>query len=238
MSVVGLFVDAENLVYGYLNRFRAKLDPGKLVEIANEYGTVKYYKCFGDFTNPGLKEYENRFKANTFDIISEPSVERNGKFKEFTDFNMLNHIYQTLIDDDSVTTYVLGSGDGHFSELVNRLRIRHGKTVVIVGVDGTISSKLRTAEVRTLDGSEAIAEFDYQSLIRFMQSGDSMGKILTFGSTLRVYTQAPRDEVAQALKELLKEGCLCQVVEDIEGKKVRRLRINYDHEQVKSWLRQ
>ena len=25
MSVVGLFVDAENLVYGYLNRFRAKL---------------------------------------------------------------------------------------------------------------------------------------------------------------------------------------------------------------------
>ncbi|NLM40545.1 MAG: NYN domain-containing protein, partial [Firmicutes bacterium] len=104
MSVVGLFVDAENLVYGYLNRFRAKLDPGKLVEIASEYGTVKYYKCFGDFTNPGLKEYENRFKANTFDIISEPSVERNGKFKEFTDFNMLNHIYQTLIDDESVTT--------------------------------------------------------------------------------------------------------------------------------------
>lgn len=41
MSVVGLFVDAENLVYGYLNRFRAKLDPGKLVEIASEYGTVK-----------------------------------------------------------------------------------------------------------------------------------------------------------------------------------------------------
>lgn len=237
MSMVGLFVDAENLVYGYLNRFRARLDPGKLVEIANEYGTVKYFKCFGDFNNPGLQEYEDRFKANTFDIISEPSVERNGKFKEFTDFNMLNHIYQTLIDDDSVTTYVLGSGDGHFSELVNRLRIRHGKEVVIIGVDGTISSKLRTAVVRTLDAEDASAPFDYASLIRFMHSGESMGKILTFGSTLRVYTQAPRGEVSRALQKLIEERCLLQMVEDIEGKNIRRLRINYDDPKIKSWLR-
>lgn len=237
-SKVALFVDIENLAYGLYNKYNSMLRPESLIEMANKYGQVIHVKCFGDFSQGILQSLRMDLVNATFDVVDVPSTEVHGKIKQYTDFMMLDDIYQVLMHHHDVSVFILGTGDGHFRGVASRLRIRHDKHVVLIGVRGTISSELQASadEVEYLEPRAINMDgFDFGDLVRFMHRGVELGKTITFMSTVRVYKRRRPQEVSRALELLIEQGKLTQETVEMDGT-VRVLRINGDDPDVARWL--
>ena len=58
------------------------------------------------------------------------------------DLNMVMDIIETVFDRPSISTFVLMTGDKDFTRICARLKLRLNKTVIIVGVPGTVSRDL------------------------------------------------------------------------------------------------
>ncbi len=58
------------------------------------------------------------------------------------DLNMVMDIIETVFDRPNISTFVLMTGDKDFTRICARLKLRLNKTVVIVGVPGTVSRDL------------------------------------------------------------------------------------------------
>ncbi|WP_376795315.1 NYN domain-containing protein [Thermogemmatispora sp.] len=58
------------------------------------------------------------------------------------DLNMLMDIIETVFDRPSISTFVLMTGDKDFTRICARLKLRLNKTVIVVGIPGTVSRDL------------------------------------------------------------------------------------------------
>ena len=58
------------------------------------------------------------------------------------DLNMLMDIIETVFDRPNISTFVLMTGDKDFTRISARLKLRLNKTVIIVGIPGTVSRDL------------------------------------------------------------------------------------------------
>jgi uncharacterized LabA/DUF88 family protein len=58
------------------------------------------------------------------------------------DLNMLMDIIETVFDRPSISTFVLMTGDKDFTRISARLKLRLNKTVIVVGIPGTVSRDL------------------------------------------------------------------------------------------------
>jgi hypothetical protein len=56
--------------------------------------------------------------------------------------NMLMDIIETVFDRPTITTFVLMTGDKDFTRISARLKLRLNKTVIVVGIPGTVSRDL------------------------------------------------------------------------------------------------
>ncbi len=76
------------------------------------------------------------------------------------DLNMLMDIIETVFDRPTIGTFVLMTGDRDFTRISARLKLRLNKTVIIVGVPGTVSRDLISAASQfvalTLPGAPAM----------------------------------------------------------------------------------
>jgi hypothetical protein len=228
---VALFVDIENLAKG-MRSLGSQLLSEELVTTAARYGQVVHAKCFGDFREPIIADLKEELRAATLDVVDVPSQKRENGWKQFTDFAMLDDIYQVLFDYTDVDTFMIAAGDGHFAGVVARLRIRHGKRVIVMGVEGGINHQLRAvaSQVEELTPSPILIDDDQlDRLLRFMAVGEDQGKIITFTSTLKHYRGLPRSITRYALQRLLETGRLRRDAVDIDGITIRTLKICRQH---------
>src|SRR3981081_3102162 len=58
------------------------------------------------------------------------------------DLNMLMDIIETVFDRPTISTFVLMTGDKDFTRISARLKLRLNKTVIVVGLQGTVSRYL------------------------------------------------------------------------------------------------
>src|SRR3989440_5424787 len=58
------------------------------------------------------------------------------------DLNMLMDIIETVFDRPTISTFVLMTGDKDFTRIIARLKLRLNKTVIVVGIPGTVSRDL------------------------------------------------------------------------------------------------
>src|SRR5690349_19274836 len=56
--------------------------------------------------------------------------------------NMLMDIIETVFDSPTISTFVLMTGDKDFTRISARLKLRLNKTVIVVGIPGTVSRDL------------------------------------------------------------------------------------------------
>lgn len=105
---------------------------------------------FGDFSNPSLRAEIPRIREVTSYIIETQNASDFHK-KDYTDFIMLDHIYQRAMTSPELDVYVIFSGDGHFSSVASFLVNRCGKTVAVYGVRDAISMQLRNTATLTVD---------------------------------------------------------------------------------------
>ena len=97
---------------------------------------------FANFQKFKDKETETkRIRAFTNKIIDTYNPDQRYK-KDYTDFIILDNIYQKAFQSDSADLFIIFSGDGHFSSCAAFLKNFCGKQVGIYGVSGGISKNL------------------------------------------------------------------------------------------------
>jgi uncharacterized LabA/DUF88 family protein len=78
-----------------------------------------------------------------------PALNTNGNgvvqstvIQSTVDLNMLMDIIETVFDRPTISTFVLMTGDKDFTRISARLKLRLNKTVIVVGIPGTVSRDL------------------------------------------------------------------------------------------------
>lgn len=180
-----VFIDYESLYFSFLKQYSK---PSILDELVNEvklHGKITKIKVFGDFTNSELIKEKSRIRTITSEIIDCGYISSELK-KDFTDFIMLDHIYQEVIQNPPAEQFVLLTGDGQFSSAATFLRTYMNKTVGVFGVMGSLSSQLCdcatwTIQINVLDRDDA----EYQkNLLVNLKSATKKGLLPTFMKTV------------------------------------------------------
>lgn len=112
-------------------------------ELAKKYD-IKDIIFFGDFSNQSLRYEIPKIREVTNFIIETQNASAHHK-KDFTDFIMLDHIYQKAMTDDDTQVFIIFSGDGHFSTVASFLAHKCNKEVGVYGVKNAMSNQLRNS---------------------------------------------------------------------------------------------
>jgi uncharacterized LabA/DUF88 family protein len=139
---VALFVDLENVVTSLWNTHRQAPDPRKWVEKARKYGLVSFARAYGDFSQDHLRDLETRLRVAGIEPFACPVKQRGDRAQSTVDMNLAIDLYEVAQDRPNTDTFLLMAGDGDYVRIVNRLRLRLGKEVIIAGVPGSVSRAL------------------------------------------------------------------------------------------------
>lgn len=227
---VALFIDFEYLFFTLANQYGISPRPEELIRIASEYGELKVAKAFADLaSSEELRRAAYLLRTQSIEMVDAASDRTREKAKNYTDFAMLDAIYGTYLDQEDINTFVIVTGDGHFSSVVARLRVRCKKNIVVVGLPHFISRELyqSASEVRELAVEPAAPPIDRDDLIAFVTNSIRTHPFVTFNKTVAIYSKVRQvDEVAvrRALASLIDEGVFIQVIEHTPQADVRVLK--------------
>ena len=144
------FVDYEHWYISLDKMYRTKPDIKEWYrELSAKYNVVDTV-FFADFSNTALRLEIPRIREVSNTIIETQNASAFHK-KDFTDFIMLDHIYQKAINSYGIDTFIIFTGDGHFSSVASFLVTKCGKEVGIYGVKDAVSSQLRNSASWTVE---------------------------------------------------------------------------------------
>jgi len=225
-SKVALFVDYENLFYSMHNKFQCQPDPMELIHIALRYGQITFARAYGDFEkNVYIKGEVPKLRASSFEVVHTRTEMVGGKEKSFTDFKILEDLFVFKEENRDVNSILLATGDGHFSNIVARMKIRDGKKVVVAGVKGSISRELQMAagkeDVIEISGFEF--EVDVEHLKKFISAQEERYRYLTFIRTACAYLESLNVSVEQ--RDFYQKKIIGAMNKLIEAGELEQLRI-------------
>lgn len=235
---VMVYVDFEHWYISLDKLFHQKPDVKDFRrELAEKYDIVDI-AFFGDFSNPSLRAEIHNIRMISNKIIETQNSSPNFE-KDFTDFIMLDHIYQSALtaDANKIDAYVIFTGDGHFSSAVSFLVNKCHKEVGIYGVKNAVSTQLSSCATYT----KLVPEFDRSEIkyeVMILKSlkalyGKNRGKKVypTFFATVDAtakYNKVKREKIEEALRGLIRDGYIYQTKENTKNKEVVKiLRVNW-----------
>lgn len=212
-------MDFEYMQISHKNRFG--IEPPLLDwygSLCEAYEVSELY-VFADFSNPAMKNNLPVLRQITDNIIETQNTASRHK-KDFTDFFLLDKIYQKAFEKNKASTYILFTGDGHFGA-VSRFLMRHcKKEVVIYGVEGNISGQLYTQVSR-------VVEYPDRGTLKRLYIpilADTAEQVLRGNAQVREGKQQPLPAIAkaaeqqkklsreiaeEALADMMEKGYLC-----------------------------
>ncbi len=174
---------------------------------------------FADFSKFREKEKEiKRIRTFTNKIIDTYNPDLHYK-KDYTDFIILDNIYQKALSNQDIKMFIIFSGDGHFSSVGAFLRNFCNKEVGIYGVKNCISRNLINSAdwVCEVPMAEEMAAPYYNMIFTNLKKCESEdGLKPTFMRTVEVVSanyNVPTAQVRDALSDLIKQGYIIQVQE-------------------------
>lgn len=231
-----IFVDYEHWFISFEKLYQKKPDIKAFRdELAQSYEIVDI-SFFADFSHPSLRAEISRIRAVTGSIIETQNASSHYK-KDFTDFIMLDHIYQEALMRSNIDTFIIFSGDGHFSSVVSFLKTKCRKEVGIYGVKGAISQTLRNAADWAIEVSGVDQEFLERAKmilgnLKALQDARGKKKVrITFWATAEAVAKSygvDKNEIADALRKLLEKGYLSQRYIRSGTKSVKVIDIDWD----------
>lgn len=204
-----VFVDYEHWYYGYRNNFQMKPNIEEWIEeLKDEYEISQLY-IFGDFSRYNIGTDLDRLKEITKNVVHTAS-DKDGVEKDFTDIIMLDAIYRNAAGRNQEEVYVLFTGDGHFTKVVQYLKELE-KKVVIYGVKFGFSNRLKseaTSYVEMPRQSQEKNHYNELILTSLNRLRYKPRTIATYSRTIRSvseYNHVPYEKVKSALDNLLKQ---------------------------------
>ena len=226
-----MFVDYEHWYISLDKNYHVKPDIGAFTNEIKKSYHICSYTFFGDFSNPSLQNEMHKIRGYTNDIVETKNG--GGYFKkDFTDFIMLDRIYQTAYTDKDIDTYIIFTGDGHFSSAVLFLKNVCRKEVLVYGVKNAFSSQLKTAasSVREIE-PDALAPL-CRLLVESIHTLEKENKDArpTFMKTIDAVASkndVDKAVLRQAMEQLFDRKCISQYVKKIGKNEVKLLRVDY-----------
>ncbi len=189
---------------------------------------------FGNFTKFREKEKEiKRIRAFTNKIIDTYNPDLYYK-KDYTDFIILDNIYQKALLNQDMETFIIFSGDGHFSSAAAFLKNFCDKKVCIYGVKGCISNNLvKSADIIREVPFDIEIEAPYYNMI-FTALKDREAKqeaqstFMRTVDTVSSSNHVGNDKIRNALVSLINQGYIVQVQEKTQtNEPIRALHVDW-----------
>lgn len=230
------FVDYEHWYISLEKQYAVKPDlRGWRDELAKNF-EIEEIAVFGNFSHPGLRAELDNIRDATPIVFDTKNPSDHYK-KDFTDFIMLDYIYQKAMTSRKTDTFIIFTGDGHFASVVRFIINQCHKKVGIYGITNATSSQLKSAaswyheipsdtEVYRTYYKIIAQNFDYLTVHREFGMGSTPEKIVERISKKNKIDQV---EIAKALCQMLDDGYIYKAVgTDEKGKKISILKPNWE----------
>ena len=229
-----IFVDYEHWYISFDKFYHKKPDIKAFRDELSQSYDIVDISFFADFSNPALRQEISRIRAVTGSIIETQNSSAHFK-KDFTDFIMLDHIYQQAMMSENIDTFIIFSGDGHFSSVVSFLKTKCRKEVGIYGVRDAVSSTLREAADWTVEVSgEDKVYLEYARMILTnlytLKKANKKARV-TFWATAEAVARTydvDKNEIADTLRKLLEREYLSQKYTKAGKKGIKVIEIDWE----------
>jgi uncharacterized LabA/DUF88 family protein len=209
------FVDYEYWFYSYKTQFGMVPEPKKWRDSIEPYN-VQDVLIFGEFSrNNAIKQELSRLRDITNTIIETFQPTGRTTKKDVTDFVMLDYLYQTAFSQPDITTFLIFTGDGHFCSVVKYLSQTLRKKVIVYGVTGTISNRLREVATQTIELPDDHTTYEqYKKMIVNNMSyvSDHPQIVPTFNGTVNAIAKTnpgvSEELLRRSLDQMLSDGLL------------------------------
>lgn len=143
-----VLVDYEHWLYGLKEHYQG-IKPnikGWLEEISTQRNLIRV-DFFADFSKPEMAAELG--KVRVFSTAVNDTRNANPTYvKDFTDFFILDSLYQVVYRHPNINTIILFTGDAHFAPAVTYLTTFMKKEIIVYGIKGSMSQQLRLAATR------------------------------------------------------------------------------------------
>lgn len=230
------FVDFEHWYISLERQYGVKPDMKSWKDELEKTFFVEEIAVFGDFSNPGLRSELDKIRDVTPMVFDTKNSSEHYK-KDFTDFIMLDYIYQKAMTSRHTDAFIIFTGDGHFSSVVRFIINQCRKKVGIYGITNATSAQLKSAaswyheipsdtEVYRTYYKLVAKHFDYLTVHREFGIGSTPEKIV---ERIAAKNKVDKVEIAKALCQMLDDGYIYKaVVNDEKGKKLSVLKPNWE----------
>ena len=172
-----VFVDFEHWYVSMYKRYSLRPRVREWRDMLAEKYDIREMLFFADFSNPGMRAEIPRIREVSNLIIETQNTSPHYK-KDFTDFIMLDNIYQKAFSSPDVDVFIIFTGDGHFSSVVRFLTQSCRKKVYVYSVKDGLSGMLKSVCTKAYETpSERDIDVTYYSMIaKKLKEADTTGK--------------------------------------------------------------
>ena len=205
-------------------------------ELRKEYDIVEM-AFFGDFSNYGLRGELDKIRNFTGLVINTQNKSEHYE-KDFTDFIMLDYIYQKAMTSEKTDTFIIFTGDGHFSSVVRFIINDCRKKVGIYGVKNALSYQLKeyASWYREVPEDEKAVNAYYKMIANYMSYLMVHREDATEKSIAEKVSQkngVSKKQLYFAVSQMIKEGYLYkapspQAKKDKKSKQNEMLKANWE----------
>ncbi len=224
------FVDYEHWFISLKTNYGLKPDIKAWFEELNSKYNLLEVNFFADFSHKSLADEIGRIRLFSNKIIDTRSP--NGVQKDFTDFIILDNMYQKALSSEDIDVFILFSGDGHFGSVTSFLKNFYRKQVVIYGINGCFSKQLRETATayHILPTEQNLNESYYSAIFEYLKNSPNptYNEAITVASK-NIKGSGAKQKIVNAMKELMKTDIISErAVPNSKGKKQKLLFIDWE----------
>lgn len=208
-----VFVDYEHWYISLNNNYGIRPNIKGWFEELQSRVNVKELIFFADFSHKNLADEIGRIRPYTNKIIDTRSP--NGTKKDFTDFIILDNIYQKALLADDIEAFILFSGDGHFSSVTAFLKNIYGKEVGVYAIKGCFSRQLIETSTWTvaLPFEADIYGLYFQKIFEYLKNEEdrnskNLPTFVKVADAVAKDRKLERKKVVAALDKLIADGVI------------------------------
>ncbi len=224
------FVDYEHWYISLKTNYGIRPNIKAWFEDLNSQFNLLEVNFFADFSHKSLADEIGRIRLFSNKIIDTRSP--NGVQKDFTDFIILDNMYQKALSSEDIDVFILFSGDGHFGSVTSFLKNFYHKQVVIYGVNGSFSKQLQeTANVcHILPTERDINESFYRYIFDYLKTSPnpSYNEAISY-AVKKSRGSAQKQSIAKAMKTLMDNDIISErTIAAGKGKKEKKLFVDWE----------
>ena len=150
---IAVYLDFENLALSAEEIYPSQKKPlglNPIIDYLASKGNICLRKAYANWSNPAFSFYQRDLIEAGFEMIHLPGTTAKGKTG--ADVRLAIDAIEMLELFNSIDTYVIGSGDSDFIPLIQRLRAR-GKKVIVIGFEHSVGTlvKRNCTEYKSLE---------------------------------------------------------------------------------------